>query len=474
MVIQHNMPALNALRQTGVNNHGTTKNLEKLSSGFRINRSADDAAGLGISEKMRGQIRGLDMATRNASNGISLIQTAEGSLEEIHAILNRMRELSVQSSNGTYTDDVDRKALDKEIQALKNEIDRIASYCNYNGINLLDGSMGGEKAENLPGKAGSSGGLAPDGYEKGSIAALGSYLVNLGFPMMEWTGTSSCSILGSVALDSYNSSFDGQPASIILSNGRPALQVGDKAYTSVYHSSPVTYDVNGSPVTVDGAYAFVDENNNLVAALKVTDLGGTSLGEITGGRSAVIKNITMGTAPTNAYRIFSGGSNVGATYPQPGDPMYDITLSDENSKLVLQIGANGSVDQRIGLHVGNMSSVSLGTQVSTAYNPSGSLAGIKINPRAAANDAINIIDAAVNQVSGVRSDLGALQNRLEHTVNNLGVAGENLTAAESSIRDVDMAKEMMDFTKNNILVQASQSMLAQAAQLPQGVLQLLT
>ena len=294
MVIQHNISAMNAHRNMGINNSGTAKNLEKLSSGFKINRAGDDAAGLAISEKMRGQIRGLAMAEQNTSNGISLIQTAEGGLNETHAILQRMRELAVQSSNGTYQDD-DRAQLAKEFDALKSEIDRIAESTHYNGKKLLDGSM--------------------------------------------------------------------------------------------------------------------DKNNV------------------------------------------------------------------DGEALTLQIGANGGADQRVELNIANMDTKSIGIASYTDEDdnvvPAENLDSASIANMASANKAIEIISAATDQVSGQRAELGAMQNRLEHTLNNLGTAKENLTAAESSIRDVDMAKEMMEFTKNNILNQASQAMLAQANQLPQGVLQLL-
>ncbi len=271
MRIQHNVNALNSHRNLTMNTSAVGKNLEKLSSGYRINRAADDAAGLAISEKMRAQINGLNQAQQNAQDGVSLIQTAEGALNETHAILQRMRTLAVQASNGTYQSDVDRENINMELTALTSEIDRIASSTHYNKNDLL----------------------------KGTLA------------------------------------------------------------------------------------------------------------------------------------------------------------------ITFQIGANGSSDQQVTLSVDSQSSTALGIDT------------VSVGTVSAANEAISSIDAAINSVSKTRSTLGALQNRLEHTINNLGVASENLTAAESRIRDVDMAKEMMDFTKNNILTQASQAMLAQANMQPQGVLQLL-
>ncbi len=272
MRIQHNISAMNSYRNLTNNNSALSKNLEKLSSGYKINRAGDDAAGLAISEKMRAQITGLETAQKNANDAISLVQTAEGALTEVHSMLNRMVELSIQSANGTYDDAVDRANIQAEITSLTEEIDRIAESTNFNGINLLDGS--------------------------------------------------------------YTSS---------------TLQIGDTA----------------------------DAFNQLTVTISSTSAA--SLG---------ISTINLGT----------------------------------------QAGATAAVDK---------------------------------------------IRAAINTVSSIRGNLGAIQNRLEHTINNLSVQTENITAAESRIRDVDMANEMMAYTKNNILVQASQAMLAQANMVPQGVLQLL-
>jgi len=273
MIINHNISALNTHRQLGANNNAVQGSLEKLSSGLKINRAGDDAAGLAISEKMRAQIKGLDMATKNAQDGISLIQTAEGALTETHSILQRMRELAVQSANDTNESEVDRKAMQEEMDALLEEIDAITDRTEFNTQTLLDGSFEGDK------------------------------------------------------------------------------------------------------------------------------------------------------------------------------------------KLTFHIGAN--MGQNIEVNIGKMDAEAL------------EIKELKIGTQAEADAAIESINNAINKVSTQRADLGAVQNRLEHTINNLGASSENLTAAESRIRDVDMAKEMMEFTKNNILTQASQAMLAQAQQVPQGVLQLL-
>jgi flagellin len=347
---------------------------------------------------MRGQIRGLAQAENNASNGISLIQTAEGGLNETHAILQRMRELAVQSSNGTYDDEVDRANISKEVDALKSEMDRIASSTHYNGINLLDGSMGSEKAATV-----------------GDIASAA----------MSFTETAT---IGSFA----DASVVGADATLIKGqDNNMYLQVGDKTYKA---------DAAGTKFLDSEGKTFLEVSAKL-------DNADTKVGDVL--------KFTIGAASTT----------LGAAK--------NASFSSKSSELIFQIGANGSLDQRVGLHVDNMSSGNLGLDAPADAGKPSTIFDIDVSTRAEANDAIKVIDAATNQVSGTRADLGALQNRLEHTLNNLGVTKENLQAAESSIRDVDMAKEMMEFTKNNILVQASQAMLAQANQLPQGVLQLL-
>lgn len=294
MRIQHNIAAINAHRQLGGNNTAVAKNLEKLSSGYRVNRAGDDAAGLAISEKMRAQIVSLDTAQKNANDGISLIQTAEGAMTEVHSMLNRMVELAQQSANGIYDDKTDRKNLNEEFMALQDEIDRISEATDFNGTKLLDGK-----------------------------------------------------------LDSR-------------------LQIGDTS----------------------------DEFNQL--------------------------KVTVDSVSGDTLKV----GKMEAAYDADGKVTNEAAIKADTEK------------------------VSIATQD-------------------LASDAVSRVKSSINTVSSMRGKLGALQNRLEHTVNNLGATAENVTAAESRIRDVDMAKEMMAYTKNNILVQASQAMLAQANQLPQGVLQLL-
>ena len=291
MRIQHNITALNAHRNLSNNNSFVGKNLEKLSSGYKINRAGDDAAGLAISEKMRAQITGLETATKNAEDGVALVQTAEGALTEVHSMLNRMVALATQSANGTYSS-TNRNEMQKEIEQLNDEINRISKSANFNGMTLFSGSL-------------------------------------------------------------------------VTNGGGITLHVGETSQT--YNQLKIS-----------------------LTLMNTSTIGGTA------------------------------GTSMGAT--------------------------------------------NVGTS---------SVANISITSAASARKAIDIVNNAIDQISSMRSTFGALQNRLEHTINNLGVQTENITSAESRIRDVDMAKEMMAYTKNNILVQASQAMLAQANQVPQGVLQLL-
>ena len=382
MRIQHNISALNAHRQLSINTSALSKNLEKLSSGYRINRAGDDAAGLAISEKMRAQIRGLDQATANANDAISLVQTAEGGLQETHAILQRMRELAVQSANGTYQDTVDRAALNKEMTALKSEIDRISTSTNFNGINLLDGSLGGTEA-----------------------TGLGDGITNL-------TGD------GAAKFTISGGNLEETDTITLTSDGTNLTAATTAATTGVTFTT-----TDGKTFTAE-----VDDTATVAVANKWKGVTLTVENAIAGDEDETV-TVTPGTASANSLKF--------------------------------RIGTSGTTDGQVELNIENMNSASL--QITDA-----SIATLDD-----AASAIELIDSAINQVSMQRADLGAMQNRLEHTVNNLGTTAENLTSAESRIRDVDMAKEMMAMTKNNILNQAATAMLAQANIMPQSVLQLL-
>ena len=376
MRIANNLMAMNAHRQLVINQGGIAKSIEKLSSGLRINRAGDDAAGLAISEKMRGQIRGLKQAMRNAQDGISLIQTAEGALQETHAMLQRIRELVVQANNSTNTTS-DLEEIQKEISQLADEITRIAEKTEFNTKTLLDGSLG----------------VKASGETVEELAKLGV--------SVELSGV-------------------GSGKTITLS-----------------------VDINNAEITatMDGISQTIQVANTIAAGtqLNFDDIG--------------------------LKLTFAADTNLNDVNNAAGD------IETVGTPTKFQIGANRETTLEIS--IANMRADALGKDVATSGAP-GSIADINV----AADDfnfdaTIEVVDKAIGEVSAQRSQLGAWQNRLEHTINNLGVSAENLQAAESRIRDVDMAQEMMNFTKFQILQQASTAMLAQANLAPQSVLQLL-
>lgn len=416
MRIQHNIAALNSYRQLGSNNTSVSKNLEKLSSGYRINRAGDDAAGLAISEKMRAQITGLETAQKNANDGISLIQTAEGALTEVHSMLNRMVELAGQSANGTYQNEVDRENLQKEVVSLKDEINRISEGTNFNGINLLDGSMGKSTTQ------------LPVGSQPTVGTAIGSTVVT------KFSGMSLAS---------------GDSVTIAAGNG--TIGKTNEVVVTIQKE-----DGSSKAIVID-----------LEKAVKKSDGTALGTGTLASGDTGVIDLTEAGlgkiefTATDDGDLATTLATGLAGKFAGQATPIANGGTTGTGTGLTLQIGDTSDDFNKLTVSVKSMSAKSLGID------------GVDLSTQAGAANAIKDIKTAINTVSSTRGDLGALQNRLEHTINNLGVTSENMTAAESRIRDVDMAQEMMNYTKNNILVQASQAMLAQANQLPQGVLQLL-
>ncbi len=656
MRIQNNNAANNALRQYSSNNNAVSKSLEKLSSGYQINRAGDDAAGLAISEKMRAQITGLETATDNANDGISLVQTAEGALTEVHSMLNRMVELATQSANGTYDNDTDRANLQKEVESLQSEIDRIAESTNYNGIKLLDGSVSASGATGeLTGATIATYKGATTGAVAGTDASTAKAVYTVDFSTLTAAGVETVIYNGvtatggtdftvtdsdaenaaaiaavwdaDAAFDDYTIAVDGTTVTITANaggvdanaatmttpmtgtaTGKPGITetvVGADSSAIDYFTKD-TINVDGTEIKVDWSklsdteksalqkdWTAVDgsvtakDSENAAKILQDTindaidahnAANGTSVSQIKveeSGADAAAKSFTFtsgqkdgdskisftGTA-TSVLGNMVGTEEVVTSAPAPSlkfspvdangsftmkldDQTLDVTtsgllatstvadvetalqsaidtalsnydtannltgddavsgkikvkvnsdgaleftnttdkkLSFEDKEdgevaktlgistegktlgsggLTLQVGDTSDSYQKVTVSVDDMSSDSLG------------IAGISVANQTSASAAIDKIKAAINTVSATRGDLGAVQNRLEHTISNLGVATENMTAAESRIRDVDMAEEMMEFTKNNILTQASQAMLAQANQLPQGVLQLL-
>ena len=401
MRIQHNIMAMNAYRNYANNTSSLSKNLEKLSSGYKINRAGDDAAGLAISEKMRAQITGLDKAQDNAKDGISLVQTAEGALTEVHDMLNRMYELAEQSANGTFEDGTDRKQLQKEVDQLKSEINRIADSANFNGIKLLDGSM------------------AANGTTK--IIAAGS--------------STKAGVDVSIVADSL---FDKDGNRSELKFSLAAVSTGKE----------------GVVVKKDGVTISLEKGKDYSAAdiqalLAKAKTSGTG---VTADMMKSVQNATItGAGVTNGPKPWTtlAKASAGAAQANQGKP------------LTLQIGDTSDSFNQLKVGIKDCHIDALG------------LTDMKIGDQTNAAAALDKIKSAINYVSDVRGTLGATQNRLDHTINNLSVMQENIQDAESTIRDTDVADEMMAYTKNNILIQSAQAMLAQANQVPQGVLQLL-
>ena len=514
MIINHNLPAINAHRQMGINNNNISKSLEKLSSGLGINRASDNAAGLAISEKMRGQISGLNQASTNAQDGISLIQTAEGALNETHSILQRMRELSVQSANGTYQDEVDRENIQKEVDALKSEVDRIATSTHYNNIKLLDGSLGGTAGSTAAGPvAGSVGtGSIAGAYFTSNVAGT-SLAVNVanvtekGGENAQWDATGKALTLNLVADQTYtqaqiddlianatqaSSATPSAPATVSLkldggsfkaaAGAAPATDLGVKAavttatgitdITGANVATTITSNKYGADATVftfnfDAAEGKEGAERTGAAAVTISLQSGKeySDSELTELLNKAGLDYTVSFADSNKK---IGATTTAATFATAalaggaGVPSFDPNDTSATGKgLTFQIGANGTADQKAYLEINDHTTKGLKVK------------DISVSTRESSNRAIDIIDDAVNYVSSTRADLGALQNRLEYAINSLNTTGENLTASESRIRDTDMAKEMSNFTKSNIIQQAAQAMLAQANAQPQAVLQLL-
>lgn len=455
MIINHNITALNTHRQLSANTQATSKNIEKLSSGLRINRAGDDAAGLAISEKMRGQIRGLDQASRNAQDGISLIQTAEGALNETHSILQRMRELSVQSANDTATD-ADRAEMQKEVAQLKSEVDRISDTTEFNSKKLLDGSVAKTATSatsfantNITGVTVTNDALKADTY----TVAVAAGATEVFTEVSDTTDVTAIAIttggtvnMGSYTLSSTENSGDNTKLDYVLKDAdgkQLATLTADKtATTAALGGFDFTVTDSSGGTTGVGSLKFTVGQT---ASFTVSDSAGNTVGTTT------LTNDKSGKASVGGFE-FSFNSDLAASVNDA-----DIKITD--SSLEFQIGANQG--QTVKIAIGDMDTTGLDINTLDVSNKTG------------AQTAITKLDAAIQSVSGERSKLGAYQNRLEHTINNLGTTSENLSAAESRIRDVDMAKEMMQQTKNNILAQAAQAMLAQANQQPQGVLQLL-
>ena len=488
MRIQHNSMAMNAYRNYNNNTSALSKNLEKLSSGYKINRAGDDAAGLAISEKMRAQITGLKAASKNVKDGVSLVKTAEGALQEVHDMLNRMDSLATQSANGTYDNEVDRANLQKEVTALKSEIDRIADSSNFNGLKLLDGSLGEGKinvtAANIGGAAANPTEVAATaGSSKTGAVTKASAANGKGTLSVEYLDASGKSHTVKVDYVGDNTDDDKNATAMInalkkngelsslfdISGAKGGItftnkQAGETKMKIVGVTDSDTQVAAGVTQTA-GVNAKVEVTANALAAGDTLTINGKTYEFVasadkaakTEGATAVLAGADTAASVANLNKALEG-SGVKATH---AGGKLTFTAAKDGSPLRLQIGDTAEEFNQLNVSVGDMHSVALG------------IGDLSIADQDGAAKAIDKIKAAINTVSSTRGDLGAIQNRLEHTSNNLSVMTENIQDAESTIRDTDVADEMMAYTKNNILVQSAQAMLAQANQVPQGVLQLL-
>ena len=566
MRIQHNIAAMSSYRNYTNNVAAVNKNLEKLSSGYKINRAGDDAAGLAISEKMRAQITGLEAAQKNAKDGISLVQTAEGALQEVHDMLNRMVSLATQSANGTYDNQTDRAQLQKEVDQLKAEINRIADSSNFNGIKLLDGSLSNEPnslsnvtikaiADATPAKTGANGVYELDfsgatwtakGSDDGTVTIkFAGESVSIDVKAGETiTGAQAATALYDAIKDKFESTGVGDDNKLftVSDNGNGKLtftgvdttlltgfdatvdadtttnivpadhenELGNQGYSLAW--TQLEEAVSGSGTVLaqaqfdlkdlnikDGTvlrigntdYTFaVGKNSNFKGGINVVDLTDMTADELA-------KTAGLAKAAGRLSGAANGNSAVYVEYSPDSSKIYltekeggidrddydlygtqvnkpkDATWKNKTGQCLVQKGQAGTGG--LTLQIGDTADSynQLKVSVKDCHVSSLGLGSVNIADQTSAQSSVAAIKSAINYISDVRGTLGATQNRLDHTINNLSVMTENIQDAESTIRDTDIAEEMMAYTKNNILVQSAQAMLAQANQIPQGVLQLL-
>ena len=461
MVVQHNLQAMNANRMLNITTGSQSKSAEKLSSGYRINRAADDAAGLSISEKMRKQIRGLDQASTNAEDGVSAVQTAEGALTEVHSMLQRMNELAVQASNGTNSK-TDRDAIQSEIDQLTTEIDRVAETTKFNETYLLKGDADG---------------ATKDVYMNGHDAGLKGTLTD--------GATKATFKVAAGALDAGKKVTIGGKEYTIGATVAEAKKIADGAQKD----AKITID--GTTYTVADDDTGAADNKLTLATIQGKVVGGSTIEyngksvraindtKTTGVDDADSSIITAAKAVELMTAELTTANNIGATKTAAtitaaaggyaSDTGIEFTITKGTAEVAeklnfnLHVGSDADMTNKINVNIETMNSSYLGIKGLNVSDDTG----------VAATYAVDAIADALQKVSDQRSSLGAVQNRLEHTIANLDNVVENTTSAESRIRDVDMAEEMVEYSKNNILAQAGQSMLAQANQATQGVLSLL-
>lgn len=468
MRINHNISALKACNILGKTNSKLDTSLERLSSGYRINRAADDAAGLAISEKMKTQIAGLNQAARNAADGISVIQTAEGALDEVEAMLQRMRELSVQAANGVNTDD-DRKAIQDEINQLNEEINRVSETTEFNTKKLLNGTVDRRSYSD---------------NEKIQLISLSDSVDITEYKLTVTTAPQAAEV--SVALPGTTSKTAKLDLEGKISINDKEIEIGkDDTLNDIYEkirNACSAVDINVFPVagggttpeplaTADGFFfQSVDKGDDAEIEIycdntKLADALGITTGTKAAGADAEVElDYTSGFAPTATvsingdYVTITDMDNFRMKFKVDGTASATVTVL-KAGPMDLQIGANEG--QTMEVRIPRVNTDTLGTTVAN------------VNTQESAEHAITIFENAVNEVSSIRAKLGAYQNRLEHAINSLNVSAENLTEALSRIEDVDMASEMVNYTQQQVLAQSGNAMLAQANQRPQQILSLL-
>ena len=470
MVVQHNMQAANANRMLGITSGAQAKSTEKLSSGYKINRAADDAAGLTISEKMRKQIRGLDKASSNAQDGVSSVQTAEGALTEVHSMLQRMNELATQAANGTNSAD-DRSAIQDEVDQLTTEIDRVAETTKFNEIYLLKGDDSSTKNVYMKGHDAGLKGSLTDG------AKTATFMMDTLKEGDQYTIAGKEYTIGSAQGDLEALIDKADKELTAAAAGTKDVEIDGKKYT-------LTYKAGGNTIADADGNAVADLatlKGKIAAGSKVT-YGNTTLTAMNDVNGDGVDDdddsiITTAVAKSKIKAELVTANNIGTTDhaatvadgvdDAAGKTSYTITKGyatvANTLSFNLHVGADADMTNKINVSIDTMNSSNLGIK---KFN-------VTERTVTAATYAIDAIADAVSKVSSQRSALGAVQNRLEHTIDNLDNISENTSSAESRIRDTDMAKEMVNYSKNNILAQAGQSMLAQANQSNQGVLSLL-
>ncbi|MBE5935344.1 MAG: flagellar hook protein [Lachnospiraceae bacterium] len=522
MVVQHNLQAMNANRMLNITTSGLSKTTEKLASGYRINRAADDAAGLAISEKMRKQIRGIEQASANAQDGISCVQTAEGAMAEVEDMLQRMNQLTVQAANGTNSVS-DRQAIQDEIDQLVDEIDRIAETSKFNETYLLKGATDGgtQMLEQYAYKeyiATTFGSEFEGGATYYSVNADGSDPLADGTDIYDYVGIDEN---GELAFKKplYKYSDDDQmwhevtdlkyvaqaitysdelgnevPADDLPLTGLKLAEFAENKFFIEEDDGTRKYITNANIEeylevdTTDPAnptLAFKNENEvkvvedgTVIDAADATEVGAFELGnpelyDVDGNRISSNGLAKILVKDTAIYELYIGTGQSLADIGVKDDGKVAYINSSQHAypdklEILLQVGSDGTYENKLPVEIESMGAVNLGVDILKSDKN-----GIVDEDGMLATDAIDVIAAAINKVSAQRASLGAIQNRLEHTINNLDNVAENTTAAESQIRDTDMASEMVKYSNTNILSQAGQSMLAQANQANQGVLSLL-